>query len=109
MLALLEAESTLTARYQTTVPEPVRRALRLRKSDKLHYTLRETGEIVISRVTPEQESDPALEAFLSFLAQDIQQHPEQLQPASKTQRQAIRKLTRGVKFDLNETLPSDGE
>ena len=31
MSAPLEAESTLTDRYQTTVPETVRRALRLKK------------------------------------------------------------------------------
>ena len=33
MAATLEAESTLTDRYQTTVPETVRRALRLVCSD----------------------------------------------------------------------------
>ncbi|WP_206165702.1 type II toxin-antitoxin system PrlF family antitoxin, partial [Citrobacter braakii] len=37
MPATLEAESTLTDRYQTTVPETVRRALRLGKRDKIHY------------------------------------------------------------------------
>jgi antitoxin PrlF len=37
MPATLEAESTLTDRYQTTVPQTVRRALRLRKRDKIQY------------------------------------------------------------------------
>jgi bifunctional DNA-binding transcriptional regulator/antitoxin component of YhaV-PrlF toxin-antitoxin module len=40
MPATLEAESTLTDRYQTTVPETVRRALRLGKRDKMRYTIR---------------------------------------------------------------------
>jgi antitoxin PrlF len=35
MPATLEAESTPTDRYQTTVPETARRALRLRKRDKI--------------------------------------------------------------------------
>ena len=35
----LEAESTLTDRYQTTMPETVRRALKLGKRDKIHYTM----------------------------------------------------------------------
>ena len=35
----LEVESTLTDRYQTTVPETVRRALRLGKRDKIHYSI----------------------------------------------------------------------
>ena len=34
-----EAESTLTERYQTTVPETVRRALRLSKRDKIRFTI----------------------------------------------------------------------
>ncbi len=50
MAATLEAESTLTDRYQTTVPETVRRALRLGKRDKTHYTIRPGGEVVLSRV-----------------------------------------------------------
>ena len=44
MPAILEAESTLTDRYQTTVPEIVRRALRLDKRD----TIRPSGEATIS-------------------------------------------------------------
>ena len=39
MAAILEVESTLTDRYQTTVPETVRRALKLGKRDQIHYTL----------------------------------------------------------------------
>ena len=35
MSAGLEVESTLTDRYQTTVPQTVRRALRLGKRDKI--------------------------------------------------------------------------
>jgi len=46
MAATLEAESTLTDRYQTTVPETVRRALRLGKRDKIHYTIRPGGEVL---------------------------------------------------------------
>jgi hypothetical protein len=45
MPATLEAESTLTDRYQTTVPETVRRALRLRKRDKIQYVTRQTTGI----------------------------------------------------------------
>ena len=43
MPATLEAESTLTDRYQTTVPETVRRALRLHKRDKIQYVIRPSG------------------------------------------------------------------
>ena len=40
----IEAESSLTDRYQTTVPETIRRALKLGKRDKIHYTVKPTGE-----------------------------------------------------------------
>ena len=53
-------ESTLTDRYQTTVPETVRRALRLRKRDKIQYTIRPGGEVVLSRVAITGEDDPVL-------------------------------------------------
>jgi len=46
MAATLDVESTLTDRYQTTVPETVRRALKLGKRDKIHYTIRPGGEVV---------------------------------------------------------------
>ena len=56
MAATLEVESTLTDRYQTTVPETVRRALRLGKRDKIHYTIRPGGEVVLSRVAAAEEA-----------------------------------------------------
>lgn len=66
----LEAVSTLTERYQTTVPMPVRLALHLDKHDKVRYSIRENGDVVISRVVSD-ESDPVLSKFLNFLAQGI--------------------------------------
>jgi len=49
MSALIQAESTLTDCYQTTVPEAVRRALRVGKLDKILYTIRLDGEVVLAR------------------------------------------------------------
>jgi len=42
-MAALEIESTLTDRYQTTVPDVVRRTLRLRKRDKIRYLVQPDG------------------------------------------------------------------
>jgi antitoxin PrlF len=109
MPSLIEAESTLTSRYQTTVPEPVRRALRLSKHDKLHYSLRDSGDIVISRAIVQAETDPALESFLDFLATDIQNHPARLQALTKETQRSISKFTKGVKFDRNAPLNADDE
>ncbi|NDE02933.1 MAG: type II toxin-antitoxin system PrlF family antitoxin, partial [Gammaproteobacteria bacterium] len=85
----LEAESTLTDRYQTTVPETVRRALRLGKRDKIHYSIRPGGEVVLSRAQSVEGDDPVLGEFLSFLARDIANHPERLQAVDAILEQRI--------------------
>jgi antitoxin PrlF len=66
-MSLLDVESTLTDRYQTTVPEPVRRVLNLAKRDRLHYAIQPDGSVVITRATSASE-DTALEPFLDLLA-----------------------------------------
>ena len=66
MAATLEVESTLTDRYKTTVPETVRRALKLGKRDKIHYVIRPDGDVVITRAAPAEADDPALGPFRAF-------------------------------------------
>ncbi|WP_334154538.1 type II toxin-antitoxin system PrlF family antitoxin [Tepidimonas sp.] len=109
MAATLEAESTLTDRYQTTVPETVRRALRLGKRDKIHYTIRPNGEVVLTRAATGDGDDPALAPFLGLLARDMAEHPERLQAMSDDLAQRIQTLVGGVKVDLDAPLPADGE
>lgn len=106
---LLEAESTLTDRYQTTVPEAVRTALKLGKRDKIHYTLRSDGEVVLSRAAPAEGDDPLLGQFLRFLAQDIARHPQRLQSVDAGLVQRARALVGGVRIDLEAALPADDE
>lgn len=109
MLATLEVESTLTDRYQTTVPEAVRRALKLGKRDKLHYTLRADGEVVITRASEAAHNDPVLGEFLNFLANDIAKHPDQLQALDSVLRARIASLVGQNKVDLNAALSADDE
>lgn len=109
MAATLEVESTLTDRYQTTVPETVRRALHLGKRDKIHYTIRPGGEVVLSRAEPTEESDPVLGSFLGFLARDIASHPERLQAIDASFVQRLHSLTGGIEVDLDAALSADDE
>lgn len=109
MSATLEVESTLTDRYQTTVPETVRRALRLGKRDKIHYTIRPSGEVVLTRVESSEGDDPVLGQFLGFLARDIASHPERLQAINASLVQRIQSLVGGVEVDLDATLSADDE
>ena len=109
MSATLEAESTLTDRYQTTVPEVVRRALRLSKRDKIHYTIRPNGEVVIARATPGDGNDPALMPFLRFLARDMAEHPKRLKAMDTDLAQRIQALVGGIEVNLEASLSADDE
>ena len=110
MPTTLEVESTLTDRYQTTVPELVRRSLRLGKRDKVHYTIRPNGEVVLSRApVADESSDPVLGQFLGFLSRDIAQHPERLQALDGDFLQRLQSLTAGVEVDFDATLSADDE
>ena len=109
MAATLETQSTLTDRYQTTVPEIVRRALKLSKRDKIHYTIHPGGEVVLTRVNAAEEEDPVLGQFLGFLARDIASHPERLQAIDASLVKRIHTLVGGIEVDLNTALSADDE
>jgi antitoxin PrlF len=106
MPAVLEIKSTLTDRYQTTVPESVRSVLKLDKRDKINYLIRSNGEVVLSRANA--GDDPVLSQFLSFLSTDIANHPERLQSVDSGLVQRIQTLVGKVEVNLDEAL-SEGD
>lgn len=106
MAAALELESTLTDRYQTTVPETVRRALKLGKRDKIHYSIQPDGAVVLTRAVSE---DPVLGQFLGFLARDIAAHPERLQVIDAGLLARVQSLVGQVEVDLDAPLSADDE
>ena len=79
MTEILQAESSLTDRYQTTVPDLVRKTLGLNKRDKIAYTINSDGTVTITRSETLKE-DPILAKFLDFLAQDMEENPHNIQP-----------------------------
>lgn len=109
MPTTLEVESTLTDRYQTTVPETVRRALRLGKRDKIHYSIRPTGEVILTRAADVEADDPILGQFLDFLARDIASHPEHLQIVDADFVKHLNTLVGAVEVDLDAALSADDE
>lgn len=109
MPADLQVESTLTDRYQTTVPETVRRALRLGKRDKIHYTIRPDGEVVLRRAAADESDDPALVPFLGLLARNMVEQPERLQALDGGLAQRIQALVGGVEMELDAPLSADDE
>ena len=102
MSATLELESTLTDRYQTTVPDAVRRALRLGKRDRIRYLVQDNGSVVLQRA--DAEEDPVLGKFLDFLATDIAEHPKHVKTIDTTLVKRMRALAKGVEVDLEAAL-----
>lgn len=102
------SESTLTDRYQTTVPEPVRKALGLNKRDKIQYTIESDGKVTISRVD-EAASDPVLGKFLNFLAKDIETNPQRIQAVSTDLVKRIQSLLPEIDIDLDAPLSDEDE
>jgi len=109
MATPIEVESKLTDRYQTTVPETVRRALKLNKRDKIHYSIRPTGEVLLTRAIEAEPNDPVLAQFLDFLANDMAQHPERLQFVDVNLVNRIQALVHDVDVDLDAPLSADEE
>jgi len=106
--SILVSESTLTDRYQTTVPDAVRKVLNLGKREKIRYTIQSDGNVLLSRVGQEN-TDPALGSFLNFLAKDIQQHPHHVQAVSQELVSHIQGLVGDVDVDLDAPLNDEDD
>lgn len=105
----MHVESTLTDRYQTTVPESVRRQLGLSKRDKIQYDVMSDGMVVLRRAEPAPAEDPVLDHFLTFLAQDMTNRPQQLQALDAALIQRVQDLVGDVQVDLDQPLSKDDE
>lgn len=107
MATTLQLESTLTDRYQTTVPDAVRRALKLGKRDKIRYLLQPDGAVVMERADHRDSDDPVLGAFLGFLASDLAAHPKRVSGVNAGLRNRIQSLIGKVEIDLDAYLPDE--
>jgi antitoxin PrlF len=108
MPSTLQFESTLTDRYQTTVPETVRHVLRLGKRDKIHYVIQPDGAVLMTRSIP-SEDDPLVGNFLEFLAQDIKKNPEHIKLIGAGLANRLHSLVGHIEVDLDEPLSADDE
>ncbi len=102
-MELLAVESSVTSRYQTTIPLEIRTALGLEKNDKIHYALNERGEVVLSRVV--QHVDPSIGVFLSLIDQDLE-NGKSVSSLSTLNPIGL-ELTTGMDVDLDSELLDD--
>lgn len=105
---ILELESTLTDRYQTTIPDSVRKALGLNKRDKICYAIQPDGRVMLSRSEP-IENDPILGKFLHFLELDLRKNPQQITPITAHLQDRVQSLVTDLEFDLNAPLADEDE
>jgi len=106
MRKILHTESTLTDRYQTTVPEAIRNALHLERRDKIVYTIEANGKVTLSRAN---EEDPMVNQFLSFLVNDIEKNPDHIRAISPTLLKRAQSLISGIEIDLDQPLSDEQE
>jgi antitoxin PrlF len=107
MTEILQAESTLTDRYQTTIPDIVRKTLGLSKRDKIAYVINSDGTVTITR-SEAFEEDPVLSKFLDFLAQDMK-NSQQIQPIATQTLERIQSLVADIDIDLDAPLSDEDE
>lgn len=99
-----EELSTLTDKGQTTVPKSVRRALGLSAGDRIAFHVGRTG---VSLRRAAEAGDPAMQSFLSFLAHDIEHHPENLKAFPPALKKRLATLVDGVAVDLQSAIDDD--
>ena len=103
------AESTLTDRYQTTIPTDVRKELGLKKRDMIEFVKTEDGHLVLRKASPVDPTEfPAeLLSWLEFIGQDQQQDPGQLRVLDEKFFASARELVGDMDIDLNQPLEAD--
>ena len=98
--ALLVSESTLADNHQPTVPDAAH--------EDLHRTTQPDGNVLLSRAD-QDEPDPALDSFLTFLANDIEQNPQRLKAVTPELVSRIQELVGDIDIDLDAPLDDADE
>lgn len=97
----LTVDSKVTARCQTTIPAPVREALKLQPGkDHIQYEILAGGKVLLSRQEIAQEDD-VMDAFLHFLAADIKSAPQNVQPFDMSRG---RELVAGMNVNIDDDI-----
>jgi antitoxin PrlF len=99
-----EEISTISSKGQTTIPKPVRQALGVGEGDQITFRVDESG-VTVRRA--DEDSDPTIAAFLSFLAKDLESHPDQISAFPPELARAVAELTADVASDPDAPIEGD--
>jgi antitoxin PrlF len=95
-MTVLEAESTLTTRYQTTIPDAVRKVLGLSKHDRLVYRVSDDGAVHLAKAGTTEAEDAALAPFLALLDVRLTKKPARIVPYTDADAKDDLALVKGV-------------
>jgi antitoxin PrlF len=97
--------STLTDRYQTTIPREIRSFLNLDKGAQIQYLIDPSGKVYLqNESTNELNEDPVLYSFLEFMEQDMRKSPKRIQPLAGEVMQKVQHLIKDVDVDLDQPI-----
>jgi len=97
--------SKVTERNQTTLPPSVRAVLGIEAGERLGYVI-EGAQVRLVNASALAEEDPALDAFLGFLAADMAARPESIAAFPVALMLRAKELARGVHID--HSAPIEG-
>ena len=105
MPMVLERVTTISQKGQATIPKPIRDVLGVGDGDQIAFHVEDN--VVTVRRAEEEREDPAIDAFLSFLAKDIGGRPKAIKALSPALAHRIAELIEGVDVDPNEEIEGD--
>lgn len=101
------SESTLSDRYQTTIPELIHKVFELNMRNEICYTIASNGTVV--SCVNETDSDPIVGQLLNFLARDMQKNSQHLHAISSDLVSCIQSLVADVDVELDVPLLDEDE
>jgi antitoxin PrlF len=104
MVAVLEKPTTIYKKGQTTVPVEVRNALDVHPGDSVTFVVEGDGTVMLRKTDDRRAEDPALGAFLAFLARDLTERPQAVQPLTEGLEARLRELVAGIKVDAEKDV-----
>lgn len=99
MVAVLEKAAKVYGKGQTNVPAEVRNALDLHSGDRVIFSVEQNGTVMLRKAEVAEVSDPAMDAFLHFLAEDIRKRPADVRPLTADLEARLKALTQGTVID----------
>lgn len=97
--------STLTDRYQTTIPREVRSFLNLDKGAQIQYVIDPAGKVYLqAEQENELQEDLVLYSFLELMEKDLVKNPKKIQSLNKEFMKKAQRLVKDVEVDLDAPL-----